>query len=214
MRISRMSFGRRVELMRRVRELSRKVEFLEAGDDSGGRMDAGLLRAEIDRMFVLWGLDGVSGLEVDGAEATPEALIERGPEELFREALAAVRAQAGLTEEERKLIVAFHFQMSNQAGWECDACRKAGLEQKRRCGWSPAASSARETVVWARRQSVLTTCPRSYITAESEAMVEEFLVRRRFGGLRFEELSARQVEAFLILDKELSDEQRNTRRAG
>jgi len=58
------------------------------------------------------------------------------------------------------------------------------------------------------------TCPKSYITAESEALVEEFLVRRRLGGLRFEELSARQVEAFLILEKELSDEQRNTRRAG
>lgn len=102
LRISRMSFGRRVELMRRVRELSRKVEFLEAGEDPGSRMDAGLLRAEIDRMFVLWGLDSVSGLEVDGKEATPEVLVERGPEELFREALAAVRAQTGLSEEERK----------------------------------------------------------------------------------------------------------------
>jgi hypothetical protein len=102
LRISRMSFGRRVDLMRKVRELSRKVEFLEAGEDPGGRMDAGLLRAEIDRMFVLWGLDSITGLEVDGSEATPELLVERGPEELFREALAAVRAQTGLTEEERK----------------------------------------------------------------------------------------------------------------
>jgi hypothetical protein len=65
-------------------------------------MDAGLLRAEIDRMFVLWGVQGISGLEVDGVEATPEALVDRGPEELFREALAAVRQQTGLTEEERK----------------------------------------------------------------------------------------------------------------
>jgi hypothetical protein len=102
LRIWRMSFGRRVELMRRVRELSRRVEFLEAGQDAGGRMDAGLLRAEIDRMFVLWGLDSIMGLEVDGETATPETLVERGPEELFREALAAVHRQTGLSEEERK----------------------------------------------------------------------------------------------------------------
>jgi hypothetical protein len=102
LRVARMSFGRRVELMRRVRELSRKIEFLEAGQDTGGLMDAGLLRAEIDRTFVLWGLESISGLDVDGADATPEALIERGPEDLFREALAAVRAQTGLSEEERK----------------------------------------------------------------------------------------------------------------
>jgi hypothetical protein len=77
-----------------------------------------------------------------------------------------------------------------------------------------AANKEREAVVWARGQSAVTKCPKSYITAESEALVEEFLVRRKLGGLRFEELSARQVEAFLILDKELNDEQRNTRRAG
>lgn len=101
-RVARMSFGRRVELMRRVRELARRMEFLEAGESAGERMDAGLLRAEIDRMYLLWGLAGVSGLRVDGVEATPEMLVERGPEELFREALAAVRRETGLTEDERK----------------------------------------------------------------------------------------------------------------
>jgi hypothetical protein len=101
-RIARMSFGRRVELMRRVRELARRMEFLEAGEDVGGRMDAGLLRAEIDRLFLIWGLIAVSGLVLDGVEATPEMLVERGPEELFREALAAVRRETGLSEAERK----------------------------------------------------------------------------------------------------------------
>src|SRR3954452_8116233 len=101
-RVARMSFGRRVELMRRVRELARKVEFLEAGTSPGERMDAGLLRAEIDRMWLLWGLEGVSGLRVDGVDATPEIVLERGPEDLYGEALAAVRAQTGLTDAERK----------------------------------------------------------------------------------------------------------------
>jgi hypothetical protein len=100
--VARMSFGRRVELMRRVRELSRRVEFLEAGESPGERMDAGLLRADIDRMYLLWGLVGVSGLRVDGVDATPEIVVERGPEDLCGEALAAVQAEAGLTEAERK----------------------------------------------------------------------------------------------------------------
>jgi len=102
LQVARMSFGRRVELMKRVRELARKVEFLEAGTAAGERMDAGMLRAEIDRLFVLWGVTAIAGLRVDGEEATPELLTERGPEDVFREALAAVRGQTGLTEEERK----------------------------------------------------------------------------------------------------------------
>jgi hypothetical protein len=101
-RIARMSFGRRLELMRRIREMARRVEFLEAGPSAGERMEAGLLRAEIDRTYLLWGLAGVTGLRVDGVEATPELVAERGPEEVFREALGAVRSQTGLTNEERK----------------------------------------------------------------------------------------------------------------
>jgi hypothetical protein len=101
-RVQRMSFGRRLDLMRKVRDLAREIEFLEAGGSPGDGMDAGLLRAEIDRMLVRWGVVGVSGLYVDGAEATAEALIASGPEDVFREALDAVRRQAGLTEEERK----------------------------------------------------------------------------------------------------------------
>jgi hypothetical protein len=52
----------------------------------------------------------------------------------------------------------------------------------------------------------LFTCPKSYITSESETLVEEFLVRRRMGSIEFSELSARQVEAFVILEKALTSE--------
>ena len=100
--VARMSFGRRVDLMRKVRELARRMEFLEAGKDPGDRMDAALLQAEIDRLYLVWGLQAVAGLELDGAQATPESLAEAGPEDLFREALAAVRSQTGVSEEERK----------------------------------------------------------------------------------------------------------------
>jgi hypothetical protein len=100
--VARMSFGRRVDLMRRVRELARRMEFLEASSEPGEKMDAGLLRAEIDRLYMEWGLRSVEGLQVDGEQATPGLLADAGPEDLFREALAAVRVETGLTEPERK----------------------------------------------------------------------------------------------------------------
>jgi hypothetical protein len=100
--VARMSFARRLELMRRIRDLAGRVEFLEAGQKPCEQMDAGLLRAEIDRLYLVWGLRAISGLEVDGVDATPESLADSGPEELFREALTAVRTETGLNEAERK----------------------------------------------------------------------------------------------------------------
>jgi hypothetical protein len=100
--VAKLSFARRMELMRRVRDLAKRIEFLEAGEDAAGAMESALLRAEVDRLFLTWGLRAVSGLSIDGTEASPELLAEAGPENLFREALAAVRAAAGLNDAERK----------------------------------------------------------------------------------------------------------------
>jgi len=100
--IARMSFARRVELMRQIRELARRMEFLEAGQAPGDKMDSTLVQAETNRLYLIWGLVEVSGLEVDGAAATPAVLAERGPESLFQEALAAVKAETGLSRTERK----------------------------------------------------------------------------------------------------------------
>src|SRR5579885_3814539 len=90
--VVKMSFARRMELMRRVRDLARRAEFEAAGGTTGGKMESALIEAEIDGLYLRWGLQAVSGLEVDGRPATPEVLAECGPEELFREAVAAVRA--------------------------------------------------------------------------------------------------------------------------
>jgi hypothetical protein len=46
------------------------------------------------------------------------------------------------------------------------------------------------------------------VTAESQTTVEEFFIRRRLGLMHEEHLSARQVEAFAILEKELAAELR------
>jgi hypothetical protein len=64
----------------------------------------------------------------------------------------------------------------------------------------------RAAPVWARKTVATESCPKSYFTAESEGLVEEFLVRRRLGGMNFGELSARQVEGFLILEQALAGE--------
>jgi hypothetical protein len=99
--IARVSFGRRMELLRRLRELAGRAECLAAGD-SREKLEAALLTSEIDELYLRWGLVSVSGLELDGQAATPETLIAAGPEEVCREALAAIKHECGLTEEERK----------------------------------------------------------------------------------------------------------------
>lgn len=100
--IARMTFGRRIELMRAVRDLATRLEYFEAGRDAKNGMEASLLGAEIDCIYIRWGLEEIRGLELDGAPATAESLMESGPEELFLEALAAVKAECGLVENERK----------------------------------------------------------------------------------------------------------------
>lgn len=100
--VAKMSFGRRVELTRRIRDLAGRKEFLEAGETAAEKMDAALLASEIDRLYLLWGLKELSGMELDGQPATPESLAASGPEELFREAVSAIKQRCGLSEAERK----------------------------------------------------------------------------------------------------------------
>ena len=100
--INRISFGRRMELSRRVREITQKAEFLEAGSDLDEKIEAGILAQEVDAMYLRWALVAVNGLEIDGEPATVEQLLERGPEELAREIVVAIKEQCGLSEAERK----------------------------------------------------------------------------------------------------------------
>jgi hypothetical protein len=100
--IKRVSFGRRMDLSRRAREISRKAEFLEAGGQLGEKIEAGILTQEIDTMYLAWGLVSIQGLTIDGEAATAESLLEKGPEDLTREVVNAIKAQCGLSEVERK----------------------------------------------------------------------------------------------------------------
>ena len=101
-RIARVSVGRRIELARKIREVGRRVEFLQAGNDPQEKLEAMVLEQEIERVYLEWGLEEVEGLAIDGEVAGPLLLIEKGPAELAREVLTRIHAECGLSEDERK----------------------------------------------------------------------------------------------------------------
>jgi hypothetical protein len=100
--IARMTFGRRLELMKRVRDLAARLEYFDAGREEKNRIEASLLGAQLDRLYIQWGLEEIRSLELDGEAATPQLLIDKGPEDLFQEILAAIKNECGLNEQERK----------------------------------------------------------------------------------------------------------------
>lgn len=66
-----------------------------------------------------------------------------------------------------------------------------------------------ERVVWARKHVATGKCPKSYVSAQSLAWLEEFLVRRKLGQKWPGELGARETEAFLVLESEWEGEKQD-----
>jgi hypothetical protein len=81
--------------------LTRRNEFLRAGD-STDQVEATLGDLLARRIYIEWGLAEVVGLTIDGLSVTPQALIEKGPEDLSEEIAASILAEVQLTDEERK----------------------------------------------------------------------------------------------------------------
>ena len=100
--ILRVSFGRRIDLARRIREVGRKAEYLDAGGEVTDKLEAAVVAAEIDRAYLEWGWTSVEGLEIDGVAASPGMAIDAGPVELAAEVLARIKSECGLKEDERK----------------------------------------------------------------------------------------------------------------
>lgn len=100
--IRRVSFGRRLELLKKIRGLSGKLEFLRAGMNTPEKMEAAEIEREVEAIYIQWGLEAVDGLVIDGAPAVPSSLLESGPEEMVQEVLEHLKEQIGLTDDERK----------------------------------------------------------------------------------------------------------------
>lgn len=99
--VRRVSIGQRLELTRRARELALKNEFLRAGD-SAEKLEAALADLLAKRMYLEWGLHAVQGLSIDGRTASVADVVDKAPEAFADEVLDTLRAELGLTENERK----------------------------------------------------------------------------------------------------------------
>lgn len=60
--------------------------------------------------------------------------------------------------------------------------------------------------MWARGRTALATCPTSYVTPESLALLEEYNAWKLVGAGNVFDLPARLVHAIFILEKELRTE--------
>jgi hypothetical protein len=99
--IRRISLAQRIELMKNVRDLALRHEFLKAGEPSD-QLEASLADLLVKRLYLEWGVAAVEGLRIDDQAATLETLIEKGPERLSDEIIDQIRAELSLSEEERK----------------------------------------------------------------------------------------------------------------
>ncbi|MDE3196797.1 MAG: hypothetical protein KGN84_10665 [Acidobacteriota bacterium] len=61
-------------------------------------------------------------------------------------------------------------------------------------------------IVWGRKQTHVDQCPKTFVTAGSLALLEEFFVRRRLGVPDSLDAEARKIDAFLILNDLLEKE--------
>jgi hypothetical protein len=99
--IRRVSLAQRLELNKRVRELTLRYEFLKAGP-AADQLEATWADLLVRKLYVEWGLAGLEGLLIDGESASVELLIDKGPEELVDEIVSVLQEEIGLSEEERK----------------------------------------------------------------------------------------------------------------
>jgi hypothetical protein len=100
--VRRLSLGRRIEMSRKIRSLSARMNFAEAGSTFIDKLESSALALEIERVYLEWGIESIDGLMIDGDPATVESAIASGPENLYREMVDAVRAECELGEQERK----------------------------------------------------------------------------------------------------------------
>jgi len=99
--VRRASLLQRIELTRRLRELTLHNEFLNAGG-TPDQLQASLSDLQARKLYLEWGLAEVKGLSIDGVLADADLLIAKGPENLLEEMISAIRSETQLSEDERK----------------------------------------------------------------------------------------------------------------
>jgi hypothetical protein len=99
--IRKISIAQRIEMAERIQTLSSKYEFLKAGD-ALEQAEAHLADLLVRKLYIEWGLAVIEGLVIDGEKASLDLLIEKGPELLCDEIVAAIREELELSSEERK----------------------------------------------------------------------------------------------------------------
>ena len=164
--IRKVSLAQRIDLSSRIRELTLRNEFLRAGELTD-HLDANIADLLVRKLYLEWGLVAIEGLKIDAKTASTQSLVDQGPEVLVCEIADAIRFQMELSDAERKkLLVAFHYQWTSPAAWNCDLCKTSGLVQLRRCAWTPvhepepvAEKRVSDGPVWARRSVVSMKCP-------------------------------------------------------
>jgi hypothetical protein len=111
--LNKMTEGRRIKLRltmaektAKLREIMVEVNRLREDPEPNQARVAELLDTvtetledEITPAWVKWGLHSITGLTIDGQEATPDLLIADGPRDLYKEIAAAIKSEAGLSEE-------------------------------------------------------------------------------------------------------------------
>lgn len=100
--LKRVSFSRRNDLTRLLAPLAAKARSLAASTNDKDVAEASMVRREMARLVLEWGIVDVAGIHVDGAPITKQLLLEDGPEELPMEILGELQRQISLDEEQRK----------------------------------------------------------------------------------------------------------------
>jgi len=62
------------------------------------------------------------------------------------------------------------------------------------------------SIVWARGRTSITSCPTSYVTSESMALLEEFYAWKLLGSEGLYNVPARVVDGIFVLESELRAE--------
>ena len=78
----------------------------------------------------------------------------------------------------------------------------------RNCAWLVGADKKPSLPVWAPGKTVALHCPKSIITAQSQAFIERFLYWKKCGGDLWR-LDAKSADALLALQEEIELENKN-----